>query len=198
MQKNKNTETIKTDAFPSEVVNLTASLLGNVICHTAPSWAYPDSNSIVLLTEELVDHIEKMYNNTDWDSVDYASINLPDDIFAGDMDVDAFREYIGEHIVISRFGESWDDILDYSVFVPGVTIDFPDRMIDMAVDDMDYLRNNETFLWYVLENALLAIRAKLADGIPEKDLKRLLEREFGVRGISPSSPGRKGAANAAE
>jgi hypothetical protein len=46
---------------------------------------------------------------------------------------------------------------------------------------MDDLCSNDTMFRDLVDNLILGIQAKLADGIPEKALRRILELEFGSR-----------------
>ena len=164
-----------------QTYDLAATTIAKAICGTIPQITSSDCGVLVPLTEELASHIVEMYNNTDWDGLTYDSVSIPEDIFTGEMDVEAWNKHIGEHILISYFGSPWSDIMDASAFVRGITIDFSDHLLELAADYMDDLCSNDTMFRDLVDNLILGIQAKLADGIPEKALRRILELEFGSR-----------------
>lgn len=156
--------------------SLLAERLGSAIFCTTGFWDNLETGTIVLLTEELADHIIRMYYNTNWDDFDFDEISmiyLPGTEFPDNLDEDALRSYIGRHIIVSFHGEPWQDIFEASAFVPGVGIDFPGRLLGLLADMMDSLRRDIGFDEIV--NCLgFAALAMKADGVPDTHLGDIL------------------------
>jgi len=87
----------------------------------------------VKLTPELAEHVISMVENTsdeDWEKYEpYLPFESWDD-----EECDKWRTHIGEIILISRFDDSYDTIMEDESFPDGVKIQFADNILDLALD----------------------------------------------------------------
>lgn len=87
----------------------------------------------VKLTPELAEHVISMVESTnDEDWVKYEP-HLPFETW-DDNECNQWRSHIGEIIRISRFDDSYDDIMEHKSFPDGVKIQFADDILDLALD----------------------------------------------------------------
>ena len=131
----------------------------------------------VLLTEELAKHIVQMYNDTDWMSIGAKDVNIPDDIFTGEMDEEKWMRYVGKHILVSRDGDPWPTIREATTFEPGVRIELPEDLMQNAASYLYEVCDNDD-----LSNCLIylssAIYIMLKDGLTDNIIKALLTIEY--------------------
>lgn len=151
-------------------------LLGSAIFANTGFWNYINPGTIIRLNDELADHIIQMYNDTNWGEIDedLININLPEFTSTGDLDVEAFRKHIGQHIIISLYGEPWPGIIDAPVFILGAGIDFPNRLLDLVGDIMWSLRDNNDLCDVVYYLGLAALAMK-ADNVPDTLLQKTIK-----------------------
>ena len=173
-------DTMATIDIKQSFKNLLAEQLGSAIIGTTGFWNNPDTRIIVLLTEELADHIIQMYHTTNWDELnedDKCLINLPELEGSEELDEEALRANVGKHIIISLYGEPWPSILEAPAFVPGVNIDFPERMLQLLGSIMYSLSKEVGFdnLVYYLGHAALAMKA---DCVPDIYIRDIIKREL--------------------
>ncbi len=87
----------------------------------------------VKLTPELAEHVISMVESTsDEDWVKYEPY-LPFETW-DDEECNQWRRHIDEIILISRFDDFYDDIMEHKSFPDGVKIQLADNMLDLAID----------------------------------------------------------------
>lgn len=158
---------------------LASELMREAILSELSKYTY-DKDCYVLLTEELAEHVIQMYNDTDWDDDENSEIDLPEDIFTGDMDEEKWKSYIGQHIIVTRYSEPWTDIQEAPAFVPGVRIDFSEELLCSGVNILLDLIDDETLSW-CFDCLSAAIEAMLLDGVPEHVIKKLFKAEYSAK-----------------
>lgn len=158
---------------------IASELIGEAVSLEAAKYQKNEPEFCILLTEELADHVVQMYNNTDWDNIDLDDIELDEDIFTGEMDVEKWKSRVGEHILVSCYGDPWPKIEQATSFEPGVRIDFSDRLMKYSVDLLSDLRlSEEVDISQSYRSLSRAICAMLMDGTPESLIKRLFHAEL--------------------
>lgn len=159
--------------------NLASELMRDAILSELSKYIY-DKDCYVLLTEELAEHVIQMYNDTDWDDDENSEIDLPEDIFTGDMDEEKWKSYIGQHIIVTRYGEPWTDIQEAPTFVPGVRIGFSEDLMMLGADILHDIIDSENVSW-CLNSLSAAINAMLLDSVPEQVIKKMFRAEYIAR-----------------
>ena len=135
------------------------------------------SECLVILTDELADHIIQMYYNTNWDAPGNKEIDLPDDIFSGEMDEEALKSYVGKHILLARYGEPWEGVLDEPAFLPGAYIDFPDSRLIYSAQVLQDMFDSIT-LYSLFNDLVTAIKGLSDDGMSENEIRSMFENEY--------------------
>lgn len=128
----------------------TLEVIGEVLCEYFKD-RLPDENVIVELTQELYDHLVKMYDNTDWESLDDMPIIIPD--YDGTLDNPDFRESIGEYIYMAQYGDAFD-ALSKEAFEEGMVIRTADDLFLEVGYDLDSYFNQGDDLRNAISNKL--------------------------------------------
>ncbi len=136
------------------------------------------TDCLVILTDELANHIIQMYYNTNWDAPGSKEIDLPDDIFSGEMDEDAWKSYVGKHIILARDGEPWEEVLDEPAFLPGAYIDFPDNRLTCSAQVLHNLLFDSISLYSLFNELVTAIKGLSDDGMSENEIRSMFEHEY--------------------
>lgn len=157
---------------------ITRDILGELFANVVQTHFRQDG-CIVLLTQELAEHIVDMYYATDWRSEQarLSSIILPEHIFTGECDTKEWYTHVGEHIYISVFGEPWEDIMNAPQFIDDVEIRFLDDFIDLATWIFDDMQNQDC-LGAFLHNVTVAVQMLSCSGASEAEMKRRLLSRF--------------------
>jgi len=161
--------------------SLVERIFGSVVLHKTHYWNRVDTGELVLLTDELADHILEMYYNTDWDEFNGVGlINLPKNKDTGEVDEEAFRRYVGRHFYVSLFGKPWNDIHFAPSFIQGVILDFPDHLLELSSNiinsrDFRYRRMDIGCAASYLGNVALAMKA---DGVPDTYIESIIFKEI--------------------
>ena len=158
---------------------LSGSLLGQAFGKLATSRNHPDG-CFVLLTKELVDHIARLYDDTDWEHFeddDKDTLELPDDIFCGELDKEKLESHIGECVFLSVFGEPWEWDDSEKTIPHGLQLCFLDESLEMAISLLDDAMANyymDECVWELKK----AVNLMIQSGMPEEVIRLKFENQL--------------------
>lgn len=111
-------------------------VVGEVLCEYFKD-KLPEDDVFVELSEELYNHLVKMYNDTDWDSIpEDNGIVIPDNE-EGELDNPNFRGHIGEYIYMAQYGEAFD-AFSMDTFEEGIVIRTADNLLTVVGTDLGF------------------------------------------------------------
>lgn len=159
----------------SEVSRVTTKLIGSIIEELAEHYKEKDGCQ-VKLTQELADHLINMYNNTDWNQFeDYCDIDIPEEIFTGEVDSDELYKHIGEYVHLSIYGDPWPGVFEATSFINGVTLDFYDHGMQMSLATMyDQFKSNYQIDF--ISELTKSVGLMLESGMTEKDIEKSFKK----------------------
>ena len=140
-------------------------VVGEVLCEYFKD-KLPEDDVFVELTEELYNHLVKMYNDTDWDSIPEDNrIDIPDNE-EGELDNPDFRGHIGEYIYMAQYGEAFD-AFSMDTFEDGIIIRTADDLLPVVGADLEHHFNGgyepTSLMAYELPRAVaLALKNKFS------------------------------------
>lgn len=148
------------------------SIAGAVLASVINRYSvHPDDSYYVVLTREMADHLADMYYKTDWDMEDVDTINLPEDIFTGDLDRKKLDAHIGEYIRMNQACDPIDNIFSLETFPPYFSLYFENDFLESFTDDCEDFFGGTYEQGYIITSSLENyISLALKNGKDEKQI----------------------------